>query len=195
VAAPLIKPAEIALAQPAAPLFVPAQNLDMGVPRRILTATAMPTLTVEQVAAQIRDDATITTTRMGRTVPMLLLHDEYLTEYGGRLKAGSTLLVDQKTADRWVEYGVGVRSDASAAEAARVLPGRDNRYALGGMAGLPIRSVDIHPDNIMNDVVDAWVEPEERPLSTVPHEPWPEPVEISKAEQSRLWRQAFLVKG
>jgi hypothetical protein len=96
----------------AAPLFVPAQNLDMGVPRRILTATAMPMRPASAVLPPM--DPATATARMGRTVPMLLLHDEYMTEWGGRLAAGSTILVDQQTADRWADHRVAVPTTGAA---------------------------------------------------------------------------------
>lgn len=97
VAAPLIKPVS------AAPLFVPAQHLDMGVPRRILTATELPPST---------SMLTWQNTMIGpEEVQMLLLHDEfsppYWQQYGReKVPAGTTLLVDRETADRWVKHGV-----------------------------------------------------------------------------------------
>lgn len=105
VVAPIIAP-QTTLALPStAPLFIPSKNLDMGVPRRILTATEMPTasdpwLIPESVQREIID------AQMRKTIPMLLLQDNYISDYGGRLKAGHEVLVDRVTAARWVDHGV-----------------------------------------------------------------------------------------
>ena len=37
-----------------------------------------------------------------------LVNDEYLSEHGGRLKAGTVVLVDDKTARRWLDRGIAV---------------------------------------------------------------------------------------
>ena len=112
--------------RPTAPLFIPATNLDFGVPRQILTATEMPTapplsLIPESVQRETIEHA------MSRTVPMMLLQDNYIPTYGGRLRAGSTLLVDQETATRWAHRGVAVAPDGSTPH--RVIPGRDAIYS------------------------------------------------------------------
>jgi len=44
------------------------------------------------------------------TVRMTLLNDEYLAEHGGRLKAGTVVLVDQRTARRWHDKSIAVPS-------------------------------------------------------------------------------------
>jgi hypothetical protein len=98
VAAPLITPAS------AAPLYIPSQNLDMGVPRQILTATDM------SLAEWLIPDADYDICTV--PVPMLLVHDEFRPpgwqQYGQqRVPAGTTLLVDRPTAERWVTHGVG----------------------------------------------------------------------------------------
>lgn len=144
VAAPILAPSKPVLAAPpAAPLFVPSRNLDMGVPRRILTATEMPKLPPTATLTQVAVDGYHATRQMAHSVPMMLLHDEYMTEWGGRLKAGSTLLVDQVTADRWLENRVAIRPDATAEEAVKVIPGRSDVYLFGkDLPTTPVPSSD-----------------------------------------------------
>lgn len=139
VAAPLLGQAGPALALPAAPALIKPERLEFGVPRRVLATSSG--LTNDDLARMFREQMAVVDRlqaayRMGRSIPMLMLQDNYLREYGGRIKAGSTLLVDDATADRWLRNGVAVRPDASAAEAARVIPGRDNRYARSEMSSL-----------------------------------------------------------
>lgn len=98
IAAPLITPS-------VGPLFIPPERLDMGVPRAILTATEMPLGPWIEPVVQERWTA-------GDTVPMLLVQDEFSPrgwQQFGRQKvpAGTTLLVDRETAERWVKHGVG----------------------------------------------------------------------------------------
>lgn len=105
VAPSLLLPPTKVLAQPSAPLFVPAQNLDMGVPRHIFTATEMPkalpaAFIPEAVQRKIIDNV------MGRSIPMLMLQDNFSTQYGGRIKAGAEVLTDRETADRWIRFNV-----------------------------------------------------------------------------------------
>lgn len=99
------------IAAVAAPLFIPSDRLDFGVPRQIstdtLTARHIQELwhrSTERFEASRR--AALTVSR--DTLPMLLVHDEFMFERGGRLAAGTRLLVDQATSDRWIEYGVAV---------------------------------------------------------------------------------------
>lgn len=106
VAAPILQPAAPVLARPSAPLFVPAANLDMGVPHRILTATEMPLASV-RVPSQSQDIRQAAY-RMAGSIPMLLLQDNFIQQYGGKLKAGAEVLVDRSTADRWIQNGVAV---------------------------------------------------------------------------------------
>jgi hypothetical protein len=106
--APLITPVS------AGPLFIPSQNLDMGVPRAILTATEMPL--GEWLTPVMQESWTD-----GVAIPMLLVHDEFSPpgwQQFGREKvpAGTTLLVDLPTAERWVEYGVGTPGPGSPLE-------------------------------------------------------------------------------
>jgi hypothetical protein len=109
VAAPLITPAA------AGPLFIPSQNLDMGVPRSILTATEMPT--PKPTAYFVTGDVGL----RQLNIPMLLVHDEFRPpgwqQYGReKVPAGTTLLVDRPTAERWVEHGVGTPGPAAPLE-------------------------------------------------------------------------------
>jgi hypothetical protein len=102
----------------AGPLFVPAERLDFGVPRQIVTAQSV---TVGEITAlweqQARTfDQAQASARMARTVPMTLLQNEYLHEWGGSLAAGSTILVDQVTAERWATNGVAVAGAAAPRE-------------------------------------------------------------------------------
>ena len=122
VAAPLLSTPKV-LVQSVAPLFIPSQNLDMGVPHRILTATEMPTAPAVQTLMQYSYETV--QYRMAQSVPVMLLQDNYISEWGGRLKAGSTLLVDQTTADRWLSHRIAVHPDATASQVAQVIPGRD----------------------------------------------------------------------
>ena len=41
---------------------------------------------------------------------LTLVNDQYLSEHGGRLKAGTVVLVDDLTARRWLEKGIAVPS-------------------------------------------------------------------------------------
>jgi hypothetical protein len=87
-AAKLILPAAPAIAAPppSAPLYIPKERLELGVPRHWRDAISVP-------------DA-------GRNIPMVLLQANFMQEYGGRLPEGAELLVDRTTAERWIEYGV-----------------------------------------------------------------------------------------
>mgnify|MGYP000878590957 FL=1 len=44
-------------------------------------------------------------------VRMTLNRDEYLSEYGGRLLAGTVVVVDEKTARRWLDKGIARPSE------------------------------------------------------------------------------------
>lgn len=88
---------------PAAPLFVPPARLDMGVPRAILTASGMP------LGPWLEP---VVTGAWAGSVPMLLVHDEFQPpgwqQFGRpRVPAGTTLMVDRATAERWIGSGVG----------------------------------------------------------------------------------------
>lgn len=45
-----------------------------------------------------------------RTNRLTLVHNEYLSEYDGRLSAGTVVLVDDRTARRWLDKGIAVPS-------------------------------------------------------------------------------------
>jgi len=72
------------------------------------------------------------TTDLPRDVRVALMHDEYLSEYAdggsGRYKAGDVLIVDERTARRWLEKGIArpaagsdkTRREQKLAELARV---------------------------------------------------------------------------
>jgi len=94
-----------------APLFIPSDRLDFGVPRAVSTETltsgeiqALWNRSVERFDG-LRQRSTL---RIAGQVPMLLVHDEFMMEHGGKLAAGSRVLVDQATSDRWLAYGVAV---------------------------------------------------------------------------------------
>jgi hypothetical protein len=98
-AAPLIVPTS-------APLFIPSDRLEMGVPRGLSEA-----LRSVRLPAQFTFGS----------VPVRLTRDEFSMEWGGRLVAGSTVLIDEATARRWTAVGVAVPTEswmrtASAAE-------------------------------------------------------------------------------
>lgn len=46
-----------------------------------------------------------------RTTRVTLVRDEFLSEYDGRLKAGTVVLVDERTARRWLDKGIAVPSE------------------------------------------------------------------------------------
>lgn len=46
-----------------------------------------------------------------RDTRMTLVRDEYLSEYDGRLAAGTVVLVDERTARRWLEKGIARPSE------------------------------------------------------------------------------------
>lgn len=86
----------------AAPLYVPSQRLDMGVPTQRLVLSTDIEASKRAIRPPFADAPTT------GSIPMLLLHNEFLPKYGGKLAAGSTVLVDQETARRWVDYRVAV---------------------------------------------------------------------------------------
>jgi hypothetical protein len=88
-AAPLIVPTS-------APLFIPSDRLEMGVPRRL--------------AAAIASGAPPGASLWG--VPMRLNQDEFLLEWGGRLPAGSIVTVDEGTARRWIGHRIGAPTES-----------------------------------------------------------------------------------
>lgn len=96
VAAPILTP-------PSAPLFIPSQNLDYGVPSgRLATASSISTQTLQQLW-----DRGVAR-RADGTVPMLLRQSEFLPWAGGKLPAGSVVMVDRETADRWIANDIAV---------------------------------------------------------------------------------------
>lgn len=107
VVAAIVAPAVPKIATPTnAPLFVPSQHLDFGVPtQRLVTAREaasanMAHLWEQRVSAYAAQRAV---DGQHRTIPMLLIQDEYLPQYGGKLKAGAQVMVDRVTAERWTE--------------------------------------------------------------------------------------------
>ncbi len=117
IAAPLI-------GAPTAALFIPSSRLEMGVPHAFASASLAPSDLMDESAAR----EALTVVPEGWRAPyadqvsMQLLYDEYMSERGGRLQAGSVLLVDEKTADRWTASGVAVPTDTRRAE--RLIRGR-----------------------------------------------------------------------
>lgn len=102
VAAPIIAP-QTALALPSsAPLFVPAANLDFGVPTGRLSLSTDVAAAAKQA---IRDGARQAYADV-ESISMLLLQDNYIPWAGGKVKAGTEITVDRETADRWVKHGV-----------------------------------------------------------------------------------------
>lgn len=122
VAAPLLPPAPKIVTPASAPLFVPPARLDFGVPRRIVTATELPPLDAADFWDQVEP---MIAQRIGERMSMLLLQSEFMTQYGGKLAAGSEVLVDPVTAERWLQNGIAVPGhsapqDVQARDAARV---------------------------------------------------------------------------
>lgn len=112
----------------AAPLFIPSDRLDFGVPRAVSTET----LTSGEIQAlwgryveRFDGLQQRATQRIVGQVPMLLVQNEYMTTYGGKLAAGSRVLVDQATSDRWLAYGVAV-PDRGHPQYGQPLPERRN---------------------------------------------------------------------
>jgi hypothetical protein len=98
-AAPLIVPTS-------APLFIPSDRLEMGVPKALAQTLASGRPPAEP---------------MRGAVPMRLNQDEFSLEWGGRLPAGSVVTVDEVTARRWIDNRIGAPTEswmrsASAAE-------------------------------------------------------------------------------
>lgn len=94
-------------APPSAPLYIPPQNLDMGVPRRILTATTLPatlpttSMTWGNVFWNVEEIAYIIPIPEGVNqgeISMLLRQGEYLPGIG-KLPAGSDVMVDRTIAE------------------------------------------------------------------------------------------------
>lgn len=118
VAAPLIgqgvtRPGGLTL--PSVPLYIPPQNLDYGVPRKIITATPEQiesvTLSWRNVFLSAEELAVIVPipeSRGAGTVQMTLIQSEYMAEHGGKLPAGAVLMVDESTAARWTSNGIAV---------------------------------------------------------------------------------------
>lgn len=112
VASPLITPAEKVLALPSTPLYVPSQRLDFGVPtQRLIMSTD-----IEAAKRVVRPP--LADAPADGSIPMLLVHDEFRPpgwqQFGSpRVPAGTTLLVDRATAERWIERGVGTAGTAA----------------------------------------------------------------------------------
>lgn len=54
--------------------------------------------------------ASATVARPTKNIRMTLTATEFLREYGGRLPAGTVVLVDEETAERWREFGIATDS-------------------------------------------------------------------------------------
>lgn len=110
VAAPLILPSVPALARPvpAAPLYIPSDRLDFGVPSEIVRAPEITHAATQKAIGQaVQRTETIRQTRMGN-VPVTLRQSEFMAEWGGKFPSGSTLYVDEVTAVRWTRNRVAV---------------------------------------------------------------------------------------
>lgn len=161
VASQIITPPTVA-----APLFVPAQNLDMGVPRKILTATEMPATTWEALGSIRRGSGPLTAPYRGAgSIEMTLLQAEFSFEYGGgrKLPAGTTLLVDAETAERWVTNGVAVPGP-HAPPALQIRSAKDQaarakaREAQGTIWDLLVIESDFLPENTLTVVSGHKIE-------------------------------------
>jgi hypothetical protein len=91
----------VALAVVAAPLYIPPSNLDYGVPIRNLS------LSTDIEAAVRRSFRSVAYYTGDEPIPMLLMQGEYTLEFG-TLPAGSQVMVDRETAERWMDYRVAV---------------------------------------------------------------------------------------
>jgi hypothetical protein len=105
-AAPLIVP-------PSAPLYIPSERLEFGVPKTFVLVDSLERGDVQALLAerQARRNLMVdeqAAARMAETVPMLMLRDEYNQRFGGHLNAGSTVLLDPATAQRWATVGIAV---------------------------------------------------------------------------------------
>lgn len=118
VAAPALAEAAPKLVTPApsAPLFVPAERLDFGVPTQRLVISSDVAKAVRETE-HLRASVEQAERWVAGQVPMLLLQDNYLPQYGGKLKAGAEVLVDQATAKRWMAFNVAVPSPTAPVEA------------------------------------------------------------------------------
>lgn len=56
-------------------------------------------------------NAVATEAALPQNVRMTLNRDEYLSEYGGRLLAGTVVVVDEKTARRWLDKDIARPSE------------------------------------------------------------------------------------
>lgn len=150
------------------PLFIPAKNLDFGVPTRGLILSTPeyvlepPPFSFDQA---FEEDRIIFGTQ--KTVPMMLLHDNYIPEHGGRLKAGSIVWEDEATAGRWGKHNVAVRCDGMQPE---IIPGRDyGRWDMGSasyrteITDNPTSVAWIREGVVPGDIIQArLIEPEPR---------------------------------
>ena len=131
VAAPLITPATTLAAPVAAPLYVPPQNLAYGVPTGRLSLSTDVQAAVQWSEIQGPLSEAIGRRLHERTIPMLLLQNEFLVEHGGRLPAGSEVMVDRQTADRWLRNAIATAGPSAPADlqvaSARMLAERQER--------------------------------------------------------------------
>lgn len=114
-AAPALSlPSREIVTRPSAPLFVPSERLDYGVPtqRLVLSTNIEQAIQTKQwtggVGVDYRAADGVYVRTDGYAIPMLLKEDNYLREYGGRLRAGAQIMVDRTTALRWTARGVAV---------------------------------------------------------------------------------------
>lgn len=100
--------------QAAAPLFIPSERLDFGVPKPVLvlpdaqemTDLALAMLKEKTAYLAEYDRASRDAGALTGKIPMVMLQTTFYPSAGGRLWEGSTAYVDEKTAGRWVDYGI-----------------------------------------------------------------------------------------
>jgi hypothetical protein len=133
----------------------------MGVPRQILTATEMPTTLTTWANTFLNAEEL----SFFDEIPMLLVHDEFSPpgwqQFGRqRVPAGTTLMVDRPTAERWVTHGVGTPGpgapldlqDASAkrwAAKAYMPDDPDGPRFMGDVDGVPSWSIRQEPTGVI----------------------------------------------
>ena len=131
MAAPILSTPVSKIALPTAPAIIPPARLDFGVPtQRFMTATEMPASAIHMwdvIAKQVLADTDYDLWAT-RNIPMLTLEYGWFDGYGGKLPAGSQIMVDRTTAERWVSHGVAVPGPQAPADlqirAARHMPER-----------------------------------------------------------------------
>ena len=65
------------------------------------------------------EDTARATHRVANGIPMRLLQDNYISQYGGKLKEGTEVFVDRQTAERWVRNGVALPGPTAAPDVQR----------------------------------------------------------------------------